>query len=77
VSGPDNNQLHASAGPWRNGIGTFIFFAINQILKNYRENALSVGGCWSNRRKIQFFSVLLEPRLKPGGNKIIVREKIQ
>jgi hypothetical protein len=36
-----------------------------------------MGGCWSNRRKIQFFSVLLETSLKPGGEKTIVRDKIQ
>jgi hypothetical protein len=36
-----------------------------------------MGGCWSNRRKIQFFSVLLETSLKPGGEKTIVRNKIQ
>jgi hypothetical protein len=36
-----------------------------------------MGGCWSNRRKIQFFSVLLKTSLKPGGEKTIVRDKIQ
>jgi hypothetical protein len=36
-----------------------------------------MGGCWSNRRKTQFFSVLLETSLKLGGEKTIVRDKIQ
>jgi hypothetical protein len=36
-----------------------------------------MGGGWSNRRKIQFFSVLFETSLRPGGGKTIVRDKIQ
>jgi hypothetical protein len=36
-----------------------------------------MGGGWSNRRKIQFFSVLLKTSLKPSGKKTIVRDKIQ
>jgi hypothetical protein len=28
-----------------------------------------MGGCWSNQRKTQYFSVFLETSPKPGGEK--------
>jgi hypothetical protein len=35
----------------------------HHFLMDYKENALSLGGCWINRRKIQFFSAGYD-----GGN---------